>query len=168
MSGRRFELLTKFLHLNNSENIPSRDSSSYDRLYKIRPFLDVLLTNFNKNYKPSYNLSIDSFKGRLLWIQYMLKKPTKWDMKVWVLADASNGYVYNWKLYTGKDASSTSGKGLGHRVVLELVQDLVGNEHTIYVDNFYISPSLFTDLIQLGFKACGTHNPNRRGIIHSF
>ena len=152
MSGRRFELVTKFLHLNDSENRPSRDSSSYDRLYKIRPFLDVLLTNFKKNYKPSHNLSINesmiSFKGRL--------------------ADARNGYVYNWKLYTGKDTSSTSGKGLGHPVVLELVQDLVGNEHTIYVDNFYTSPSLFTDLIQLGFKACGTLNPNRRGITHSF
>ena len=82
-------------------------------------------------------------------------------MKAWVLADASNGYVYNWKLYTGKDTSSTSGKGLCHRVVLELVQDLVGNEHTIYIDNFYTSPSHFTDLIQLGFKACGTLNPNR-------
>ena len=78
-----------------------------------------------------------SFKGRLSWIQYMAKKPTKWDMKAWVLADASNGYVYNWKLYTGKDTSSTSGKALGHQVVLELVQDLVGNKHTIYVDNFY-------------------------------
>ena len=48
MSGRQFELLTKFLHLNDSENILSRDSSSYDRLHKIRPFLDVLLTNFKK------------------------------------------------------------------------------------------------------------------------
>ena len=93
-----------------------------------------------------------SFKGRLSWIQYMPKKPTKWDMKAWVLADAGNGYVYNWILYTGKDTSSTTGKGLGHRVVLELVQDLVGNKHTIYIDNFYTSPSLFTDLIQLGFK----------------
>ena len=26
----------------------------------------------------------------------------------------------------------------------------------------------FTDLIQLGFKACGTLNPKRRGITHSF
>ena len=67
-----------------------------------------------------------------------------------------------------KRYSSTTGKGLGHRVVLELVQNLVGNEHTIYVDNFYISPSLFTDLIQLGFKSCGTLNPNRREITHSF
>ena len=98
----------------------------------------------------------------------MPKKPTKWGMKTWVLADARNGYVYNWKLYTGKDTSSTSGKGLGHQVVLELVQDLVGNEHTIYVDNFYTSLSLFTDLIQLGFKACGILNPNRHGITHSF
>ena len=51
-----------------------------------------------------------SFKGRLSWIQYMPKKPTKWDMKAWVLVDASNGYVYNWILYTGKDIAALLGK----------------------------------------------------------
>jgi len=42
------------------------------------------------------------FKGRLGFIQYMLKKPQKWGiMKVFVLSDAHNGYMYNWHLYTG-------------------------------------------------------------------
>ena len=152
--------------------MPSRDSPNYDRIYKIRPFLDKLLTSFKTNYKPSQYLSIDesmiSFKGRLSWIQYMPKKPTKWGMKAWVLADSTNGYVYNWKLYTGKETNNTVKKGLAHRVVLELLQDLVGNTYEVYVDNFYTSPALFTDLIHLGFKACGTLNNNRRGINQSF
>ena len=59
----------------DTDNLPSRDSPDYDRIYKIRPFIDKLLTSFKTNYKPSQYLSIDesmiSFKGRLLWIQYM-------------------------------------------------------------------------------------------------
>ena len=40
-----------------------------------------------------------SFKGRLGFIQYMPKKPTKWGLKA---SDAHNGYIYNWSLYTGE------------------------------------------------------------------
>ena len=42
------------------------------------------------------------FKGRLSFIQYLPKKPTKWGMKAFVLADSRNGYTYNWRLYTGE------------------------------------------------------------------
>ena len=76
----------------------------------------------------------------------MPKKPTKWGMKAWVLADSTNGYVYNWKLYTGKETNNTVEKGLAHRVVLELLQDLVGNTYEVYVSNFYTSPAHLLDL----------------------
>ena len=136
----------------------------HDKIYKIRPFLDEFITSFKTNYNPSKYLSIDesiiSFKGRLSWIQYIVdtihaQKPTKWGFKVWVLADSTNGYLYNWKLYTGKETNKSMGKGLAHT-------------YEVYVDNFYTSPALFTDLIHLGFKACGTLNSNRCGISQSF
>ena len=41
------------------------------------------------------------FKGRLCFIQYLPKKPTKWGIKAYVLADSATGYVYSWRLYTG-------------------------------------------------------------------
>ena len=74
-------------------------------------------------YTPTQSLSIDEsmvgFKGRLAFLQYMLKKPQKWGMKAWVLADGANGYVWNWKLYTGKEDDSHATLGLAHWVVLE-------------------------------------------------
>jgi len=45
--------------------------------------------------------SMIGFKGRLGFIQYMPKKPTKWGLKAFVLSDACTGYIYNWYLYTG-------------------------------------------------------------------
>ena len=41
------------------------------------------------------------FKGRLIFIQFMPQKPTKWGLKAYVLADSTTGYMYNWILYTG-------------------------------------------------------------------
>ena len=105
MSGRRFELLMSYFHLNDSEQQPAFDSPSYDRQYKIRPFLDMIVKSYQTIYIPHQHISIDEtmigFKGRLAWVQYMPKKPTKWGIKAWVLADSENGYVWNFKLYTG-------------------------------------------------------------------
>ena len=54
--------------------------------------------------------------------------------------------------------------GLGEAVVLSLVRELEGRKHDIYMDNFYSSPSLFTQLARRGFGACGTVNVKRRGM----
>ena len=106
MSGRRFELLLSNLHLNDDQRMPGRDSPHFDKLYKVRPLVDKLVEAFQHHYQPKKNLSVDEsiigFKGRLSWIQYMPKKPTKWGIKTWTLADASNGYIWNVKVYTGK------------------------------------------------------------------
>ena len=69
MSGRRFELLMQFLHLNDSENKPASIDDNYDRIYKARRFLDLVISNFKKAYVPGQNLPVDEsiigFKGRL-------------------------------------------------------------------------------------------------------
>ena len=38
----------------------------------------------------------------------MPKKPTKWGIKAWVLADSRSGYVWNLNLYTGKNSNTTT------------------------------------------------------------
>ena len=52
-------------------------------------------------YIPHQHICIDEtmigLKGHLAWVQYMPKKPTKWGIKAWVLADSENGYVWNFK-----------------------------------------------------------------------
>ncbi|CAI8040221.1 PiggyBac transposable element-derived protein 4 [Geodia barretti] len=70
------------------------------------------------------------FKGRLVFIQYLPKKPTKWGMKAYVLADSSTGYVWAWMLYTGKDNSlDVTGRNHTHAVVMALVEKLQGRGH---------------------------------------
>ena len=166
MSSRRFELLLKFFHISSPPDQPSPD-----KLQKIRPLLDTVVKNFKAAYVPPQNLSIDesmiSFKGRLSWVQYMPNKPHKWGMKAWVLADSSNGYTYNWELYTGKQGRQ-EGVGLAHHVVMSLAKPLEGKGYHIYCDHFYTSPDLFADLQKAGFEACGTVRKNRKGLSATF
>ena len=59
-----------------------------------------------------------AFKGSLSFLQYLPKKPHKWGRKAWDLADAKNGYTWNWKLYTGKEEGQAETE-LAHRVVMD-------------------------------------------------
>ena len=106
MSRDRFSLILRFLHLNDNSGYVPKGQVGYDPLYKLRPFLTKLLERFEANYTPRKELSLDeqmiSFKGRLSFVQYMPKKPTKWGIKAFVLADSKSGYTFRWRLYTGK------------------------------------------------------------------
>ena len=105
MKRDRFSLLMKFLHLNDNSQYAKKGEPGHDPLYKLRPFLTPLIAHFQSAYTLHREVSIDEsmigFKGRLGFIQYMPKKPTKWGMKAFVLSDAHTGYMYNWHLYTG-------------------------------------------------------------------
>ena len=146
----------------NSHYIPY-GHPNHDRIYKIRPLITHLLARFKSSYTPSQNCSIDesiiSFKGRLAFIQYMPLKPHKWGVKAWVLADSVSGYIWNWKLYTGKEESN--GIPVTAKVVLELTKHF-------YFDNFYTSPYLCKKLFKLGSGSCGTVRTNRKGIPIDF
>ena len=166
MSSWHFELLMRFLHLNNSETQPRRGDPAFDKLYKVRPFLDIIV---KRHYQPLQHFSIDesmiSFKGRLCFIQYLPKNLHKWGLKAWVLADSTSDYTRAWKLYTGKEEGLVE-HGLANRVAMSLVNDdqLKHKGYIVYMNNFYSSPALFKDLTNLGFAACGTARKDRRGI----
>ena len=98
MSCVRFQQIFRFLHLaDNSHQIPA-GQPGHDKLYKVRSYVDLISTQFTTNYTLHQPVTIDEamilFKGRLTFKQYMKNKPTKWGIKVFVLSDATNGYVY--------------------------------------------------------------------------
>ena len=101
------------------------------------------------------------FKGRLGFKQYMKNKPTKWGVKVFVLSDATNGYIYRVQVYTGKQLDSTVDAGLCSRVVLELMTGLENKGLQLYTDNYYTRGflKLYNDK---GINSCGTVRTNKK------
>ena len=74
------------------------------------------------------------------------------------------GYVKAFQMYTGKEKTADTGKGLAHHVVTELVVPHFSHRnHVIYMDNFFASLPLFADLAKFGIYACGTYRSNRVG-----
>lgn len=142
MPVNRFGWYLSKLHVNDNSLIKSRNEPGFDKLFKIRPILDILTVTFKSCYNPTRIQSIDesmiAFKGRSSIKQYMPNKPTKRGYKVWTRADAF-GYVCLFEIYTGKTNNIVE-KNLGARVVNDLVRDLVGKNYIVYFDNYFSSP----------------------------
>ena len=171
MSRDRFLLYLKFLHLANNDRMIPLHQVGHDKLFKVRYFLSQLMESYQSSYRMERELSVDEmmikYKGRLSFLQYMPKKPHKWGIKAWALAEAGSGYCWNLTVYTGKEESATE-DALGTRVVVDLVKSLAGKGHHIYFDNYYTSPTLCHILHTNGFGCCGTLRLNRKGIPPSF
>ena len=102
------------------------------------------------------------FKGRLAFKQYMKDKPTKWGIKVFVLADATNGYIKSFQVYTGKRVESRNDVDLCTKAVLDLLADYKHFGLHVYMGNYYSSPNLFFALHNQEINAVGTIRPTRR------
>lgn len=67
--------------------MPKKGENNYDKLFKIRPFLNYILKNSQLLYNPKKIISIDEsmikFKGRHSTKQYLLKKPIKRGCGLW-------------------------------------------------------------------------------------
>ena len=99
---------------------------------------------------------------RISFLQYMPKKPTRFGIKVWVIAEAKTGYVLDFAVYTGA-TDGKKAKNLGQRVVLKLMEQYQGIGHCLFIDNFYTSPSLLLKLLEQGTFCTGTVRTNRKG-----
>ena len=107
---------------------------------------------------------IVSFKGRVIFKQYIPKKCKRFGIKIFKLCD-STGYTYDMKVYLGKDRQWMAQHVTAtHATVTDLTRKIEGHGHKLYMDNFFSSPELFDDLVKKQIYCCGTVRPNRRGI----
>ena len=168
MPRDRFFTIMRFLHLADSSKQKKAGEAGYDQLFKIRPLLDHLSAVFPRYYQPARELSIDEMmigtRCRISFLQYMPKKPCKFGVKVWVLAEATTGYVLGFQIYTGAASpdEENASKGLAYRVVMHLMEPYQGKGHLLFMDNFYTSFDLVYDLKKKGTYSAGTVRSNRK------
>ena len=162
---RFFEIL-RYLHFSDNSTLVAPGEDGYDKLGKIRPIIRMLNESLQALYYPHKDVSIDEamipFKGRSSMKQFMPNKPVKRGFKVWVRADATNGYISEFYVYTGKEGSTVE-KKLGGKVVMTLTAKLAHLYHHVYFDNYFTSVSLLVDLLKVGVYGCGTMRVNRKG-----
>ena len=166
MTRSRFESIQRYFHCCDTQDNPARGQPGHDKLCHVRRILDVVLTKCKTNYHPHKEQAIDEamigFKGRLAFKQYLPAKPTKFGIKVWERANSCNGYVSEFQVYTGREGGRPE-QGLAARVVRDLTTTLEGDNHEVYMDNFFSSVNLFEERLKKSVLCCGTLRTNRKG-----
>ena len=138
-----------------------------NKLHEVESFIQDFKTLCKSLYVPQKYVTIDErmvkSHHRSGFHQFIKDKPTKWGIKLWVLADSANGYTVDFNIYIGKAAGQNIGEhGLGYDVVMRLMDPYFGLGYHLFVDNFYSSVTLFKHLYNRGVLATGTILEQRR------
>ncbi|XP_028394533.1 piggyBac transposable element-derived protein 3-like [Dendronephthya gigantea] len=163
MGRTRFQKLLTLLHFVNNNQVT--DEEKKDKLWKLRPWLDKLRTNF-LTVTPSEHQSVDemmvAFKGKYGPRVYMPKKPTKWGYKLWARA-SSSGFIHDFDVYQGaSDEITDRDIGSSGEIVMKLASTLPeGKNHKLYADNYFTSLPLVEKLKERGIQYVGTARNNR-------
>lgn len=160
MSRNRFEKLRTMFHINDNSEMKERNHPDYDKLFKVRPFIDALLSNFSNVEPEEYNC-VDEimipFKGRSSLKQYVKNKPHKWGIKTFARAGIS-GIIYDFEIYVGKGTVKESTElGISGDIVTRLSKGIPKNQNfKLFMDNWFTSFHLLRTLKESGILACGT------------
>ena len=86
------------------------------------------------------------WRGRFSFRQYVPGKAHEYEVKMYKVED-TNGYTWNFMIYTGKQNPTTS---LGHSqaVTMQLLEDLFGCYRPVVADNFFTSITLAKRLLE--------------------
>ena len=164
LSRDRFELIFWLLHVGRP--VPG----SQRKIDKVKSFLNVLLTKFHSSYDMGCNISVDEtmvgFRGKFASKQYMPKKPQKWGIKAFTLADSSTGYINNILMYMGSKTLESASSTFFHlpqpaRVVMELMEPYLGRGHHFFTDRYYTSVQMAKALYDHQTVFTGVSNKSR-------
>ncbi|XP_065642425.1 piggyBac transposable element-derived protein 4-like [Hydra vulgaris] len=108
---------------------------SFDRFCLIEKFLHIVDNNESQLL----------WKSHLSWKQYIPSKRSRFGMKSFALCESATGYIWNCFLYTGKEMTESFAPDLkkykyqATKIVITLMDYLIGNGYCLHIDNWYTS-----------------------------
>ncbi|CAG4937722.1 unnamed protein product [Parnassius apollo] len=92
---------------------------------------------------------LEPFRGRCPFLQYMPKKPAKYGIKIFVMADSRTYYSPCLEVYTGRQNSGPHAvSNTPPDVVKRLVEQVRGSHRNVVIDNWFTSIPLMTELYE--------------------
>ncbi|XP_068225608.1 piggyBac transposable element-derived protein 4-like [Palaemon carinicauda] len=106
-------------------------------------------------------------EGNLSWVQYIPAKQKRFGIKFFELCESSTGYIWNFCIYSGKNTTfldKYKNLSVTSRVVMSLMDPLLGKGYCLYTDNFYTSPTLADMLVDNETETVGTLRLTRKDV----
>jgi hypothetical protein len=169
MGRNRFQWLLRSLRFDNKETRAERLQT--DKLAAISGIWNDFIGNCLDSYRPGPFCTIDEhmvgFRGRCSFIMYLPSKPDKYGIKVFALVCSHCFYLYNAKIYTGKEGTQPV-RDLGSKTVLTLTEPIMNSCRNITMDNWFTSVPLAEKLLEKKLTCVGTIKKNKPDIPQKF
>ncbi|XP_025159105.1 piggyBac transposable element-derived protein 4 [Harpegnathos saltator] len=105
------ERFTQTFWMLHTEIVSASSSNTRTRLQLITGYLDYINSRLLNHFTPDKEICVDEsvvkFKGRVSFITYNPKKPIKWGIRIYTLADSGTGYVCGILPYYGSLTTQT-------------------------------------------------------------
>lgn len=92
MPRNSFQSILQFVHFADNTNYDANDRN-HDKLYKVRPVVEYLVSKFKSVYIPEEHISIDEelllWKGKLSFRQYIPLKRARFGIKMFSLCEST-------------------------------------------------------------------------------
>ena len=168
-SRRRFLQIHWMLHLKP----PQPSTAPVTRGSRLQNFTKYLQQKCLDLYTPQQKIAVDEstvgYKGRLIFKTYNSQKPTKWGLRVNVLAECESGYICSFEPYFEKQTTESlpwPDQPFTSRIVLHLVDQVLahaqGTGFHLYTDRYYTGMPLAEKLHELQIHLTGTVPKNRK------
>lgn len=168
MRRNRYDNILRGLHFEDRLCTPT---VVIDKMWKLRPVIEMVKANMVKHFHPERSLSYDEsmivYFGKHGCKQFIRGKPIRFGYKLWSLCTTS-GYMVNFEVYQGKltkgsteyDCYGKCAAPLLHLMdtLPEHVQEL---KFHLFFDNLFTGFPLLMHLRDRGYEATGTIRDNR-------
>lgn len=163
----------RFLQIHWILQISTPAVANANRATKVERLVKHVKEKCLQYFHPGPKIAVDettvAFKGRVAFRMYNPQKPTKWDLRVYVLADSETGYISVFEPYYGNETTEALVRpdlNFTCRIVLELCQQLQSKTQAkgyhLFTDRFYTSFHLAEELLNMGIHLTGTIQKNRQ------
>lgn len=162
MRRNRFKTIMRFLHFAENTQIDTKD-----KLWKLRPVVNILKRKYQENYVPTANLNYDEsmieYFGKHGCKQFIRGKPIRFGFKNWCL-NTPNGYLLDFEIYQGRSVNENSKYdklvGKAASPLMKMIDDMPQSVQSLpmrfYFDNLFTSFELLSELKRRGFDGSGT------------
>ena len=167
----RYAKISEYFHVSDREKEIPNGQTGYDKLAKIRWFIDSIHMKFKEVKSPDKNQAINEsivkYSGRIDFKQWNCAKQIRGGLKIVMRCDSYSGFAHIAHVYFGKKNTEKTKMGLYFDLVNLLTKDIRGKNHHVFFDNLYTSVPLIKFLYTKQIYACGTIRSDKR-IIPSF
>lgn len=135
----------------------------------IRWIIDEFVDKCKCKYTVGEFITIDEpFRGRCGFVQYLPNKPAKHGVKVFVTCDAKTFYVYNLKVYCGKQLDGPYNMpNTPTAIVHRLLDEIKGSHRNMTCDNWYTNYPLAKELLESKVTMIGTIKKKNANYLQS-